>query len=103
MKTTLRLFAVALILVPAAIAFAADPPAIKTITAEGVRARLQSNAKPMLVDVREQKEWDEIHIAEATLAPLDTVVEKMKDVPKDREILLICRSGRRSGIAYTKL
>lgn len=103
MRSTTRLLATTLVLAIAAVACAADSPAIKTITAEDLRARLQTDAKPMLVDVREQNEWDEAHIAEATLAPLAAVVDKMKDVPRDREILLICRSGRRSGIAYTKL
>lgn len=103
MRTTTRLLATTLILAIAAVASAADSPAIRTITAEGLRSRLQTGAKPMLVDVREQNEWDEAHVAGATLAPLAAVVDKMKDVPKDREILLICRSGRRSGIAYTKL
>ena len=104
MRTTLRLLAVSLLVLVAAIACAADaPPEIKTLSPEALRARLEKAPRPMLVDVREQNEWDEAHIADATLAPLDTVVDKMKGVTKDREILLICRSGRRSGIAYTKL
>ena len=84
--------------------FAADPPKeVRTITAEELRTRLAGEERPLLVDVREQNEWDEAHIEQATLVPLATVVNTLKEMPKEKEILLICRSGRRSGIAYRQL
>ena len=77
---------------------------VRTISADALHARLVSKgAKPMLVDVRQPDEYAAGHIAGAILAPLDSVKEKLAAVPKDQEIVLICRSGRRSGIAYKEL
>ncbi|HET7705637.1 MAG TPA: rhodanese-like domain-containing protein [Thermoanaerobaculia bacterium] len=82
-----------------------------TITAPALHARLQSKEKPIIVDVREPSEFQEGHIQGAKLAPLGSVEQGVEGIAKDREIVLVCRSGRRSGKAqelltargYTKL
>lgn len=79
-------------------------PEVVTISAEALRARLQSaDDRPLVVDVREQGEFDEVHIQDAMLAPLGTVAQGIAEVPKDREIVLVCRSGRRSAKAFEVL
>jgi rhodanese-related sulfurtransferase len=47
-----------------------------------------------LVDVREQNEWDAGHVEGATLHPLSQF--DPEQLPRDKPIVLICRSGRRS-------
>jgi rhodanese-related sulfurtransferase len=49
-----------------------------------------------VLDVRTQEEWDEYHIPNATLIPLDQLPNRLSEVPKDKEIVVICRSGNRS-------
>ncbi len=49
-----------------------------------------------ILDVREQSEWNELHIAGATLIPLGQLSSRLKEVPKDKEVVVICRSGNRS-------
>lgn len=49
-----------------------------------------------LLDVRTQEEWDEYHVPNATLIPLDQLPNRLNEVPKDKEIVVICRSGNRS-------
>ncbi len=49
-----------------------------------------------VLDVRTQEEWDEYHAPNATLIPLDELQARISEVPKDREILVVCRSGNRS-------
>jgi len=49
-----------------------------------------------VVDVRTQEEWDEYHAPNTTLIPLDQLQARISEVPKDREILVVCRSGNRS-------
>lgn len=72
------------------------------MTADQLEARLRSNeAKPLVVDVREAEEFHEGHIRSALLQPLGKIAELT--APKDREIVLVCRSGRRSATAYRKL
>lgn len=52
--------------------------------------------KPMVVDVREPREFKRGHIIEATSMPLATILNNQVEFPVDREIVLVCRSGRRS-------
>lgn len=77
---------------------------IETITVEALQKRLKSEGtKPLIVDVREPHEYEAVHIDGARLAPLGKVESQLGDVEKSREIVLVCRSGRRSGKAYELL
>lgn len=49
-----------------------------------------------ILDVREQYEWDEKHIPDSTLIPLGELASRADELPKDQEIIVICRSGNRS-------
>lgn len=49
-----------------------------------------------VVDVRTQAEWDEYHAPNTHLIPLDELQSRLSEVPKDQEILVVCRSGNRS-------
>jgi SulP family sulfate permease len=50
----------------------------------------------LVLDVREPDEFARGHIPGATLMPLRTVLDKGPDLPRDRRLLLACRSGRRT-------
>lgn len=66
-----------------------------------VKARLKDKSA-VLVDVREQKEWDEGHIQDARLVPLSelkkgTEAEKIaKDLPKKKIVYCHCAAGARA-------
>ncbi|MCP2338056.1 rhodanese-like domain-containing protein [Actinomadura rupiterrae] len=49
-----------------------------------------------LLDVREQYEWDAGHAPDAVHIPMGELSDRAAEVPRDREILVICRSGMRS-------
>jgi rhodanese-related sulfurtransferase len=49
-----------------------------------------------VVDVRTQAEWDEYHAPNTTLIPLDQLPNRLNEVPKDKQVLVVCRSGNRS-------
>lgn len=53
----------------------------------------------LLVDVREQNEFDEVHAEGAQLIPLSEFETRYAELPKDRELVMICRSGARSARA----
>jgi rhodanese-related sulfurtransferase len=55
------------------------------------------------LDVRSQEEWSQMHIAKSTLIPLDQLSSRLSDVPKDQEVVVICRSGVRSKEGMTIL
>jgi len=52
-----------------------------------------------VLDVRELGEWEEGHILNATLIPLGQLESRMNEIPKDQEVVIVCRSGNRSAQA----
>ncbi len=75
------------------------------ITAEDAKKIMDSDEDYIILDVREQDEFDSGHIHGAVLIPytdIDNMAEEM--IPdKNRLILVYCRSGRRSKIAAESL
>jgi phage shock protein E len=49
-----------------------------------------------VLDVRTQEEWDDFHAPNTTLIPLDQLASRLNELPRDREIVVVCRSGNRS-------
>ena len=58
--------------------------------------QMYQQSSTFTVDVRTQQEWDEYHAPYTTLIPLDQLQNRLSEVPKDKEILVVCRSGNRS-------
>ncbi|HET8705775.1 MAG TPA: rhodanese-like domain-containing protein [Pseudomonadales bacterium] len=59
-----------------------------------------SSAKPLLVDVRSADEFKQGHVPGAINIPHDQVQTRLSEFgAKDRDIILYCHSGRRSGLA----
>ena len=77
----------------------------EVITPEEAREIMNQEDSYVILDVREQDEYDEGHIEGALLLPY-TEIEKRagEELPeKDQLILVHCRSGRRSAIAAESL
>lgn len=53
----------------------------------------------VLIDVREQSEYDESHIPGVTLIPLGELAQRVDEIPTDKTVIVTCRSGNRSGQA----
>jgi rhodanese-related sulfurtransferase len=53
-------------------------------------------AGAFILDVREPSEWQQNHIPGATLIPLGELASRVSEVPQDREVVVVCRSGNRS-------
>ena len=49
-----------------------------------------------VLDVREVSEWNEFHAPGTTLIPLDELASRLDELPRDRQIVVVCRSGNRS-------
>jgi rhodanese-related sulfurtransferase len=49
-----------------------------------------------LLDVREPVEWVEFHIPGSTHIPLGELPKRVGEVPRDREVVVVCRTGNRS-------
>ena len=60
-------------------------------------AAVQNRDDVILIDVREQWEYDEAHIPNVTLIPMSELANRLDEIPTDKEVILTCRSGNRSG------
>lgn len=62
-------------------------------------AELGSPDPPTLIDVREPGEWEIAHLAGAKLVPRGQLADRLSELTNARELVLYCKSGRRSGDA----
>ena len=82
-----------------------DHNRIPTMTAtEAHQALTDANGqvdgvRPLLVDVRELNEIEEVRAEGVIVMPLATFTARYSELPRDRPLLMICRSGARSGQA----
>jgi len=60
-------------------------------------------AEVFLLDVREDDEWAAGHAPEAVHIPVGTLNERAVEIPQDRDVYVICRSGARSAYAAQAL
>ena len=60
-------------------------------------ASIKDREDVYLIDVREQWEYDEGHIPGVTLIPMGEVANRLAEIPTDKEVIVTCRSGNRSG------
>lgn len=51
----------------------------------------------LLLDVREYEEWMAGHVDGAVHVPMQELPARLAELPNDRQIVCICRSGNRSG------
>lgn len=76
---------------------------VPTINVNQAASQLNNGTKPFLLDVRNPDEYSSGHISGAKLIPLHELTARMNELPKNREILCVCRSGNRSGTATRQL
>ncbi len=76
-----------------------------SITQKEAKKRMDENSEAIILDVRTKDEYTEGHIKNAILVPNETISNvPPKELPdKNAEILVYCRSGRRSKEAAGKL
>ena len=72
-------------------------------TVEAADALSQAQSGTLLLDVREQNEWDRGHSPLATLLPMSELQARLAEVPEDRRILVVCHSGQRSAAVASAL
>jgi len=66
-------------------------------------AAIVGDTHPLVLDVRTPGEWDEKHIEPSVNIPLNHLVERVAEVPRDRPLVVLCAGGYRSSIAASLL
>jgi len=64
---------------------------------------VETNTAHLLVDVRSPAEFAEGHISGAKNFPLQELPQQLSKLPRNKPIMLYCRSGNRSGMALQQL
>ncbi|WP_297990654.1 rhodanese-like domain-containing protein [Anoxybacillus sp.] len=72
---------------------------MKHILPQEVEQQLKEGRALSIIDVREDEEVAQGKIPGARHIPLGQLLERMNEVNKDQEHILVCRSGNRSGMA----
>jgi len=61
-----------------------------------VESKRRVDAGALLLDVRNPNEWQAGHAEGAAWIPMRELAERQEELPTDREIVVICKTGGRS-------
>ena len=73
--------------------------AIPAISPGDLKNKIDQKSPVVILDVREQFEWDIARIEGATLIPLDELPDRFGEIDRDAEVVALCHSGMRSAMA----
>jgi rhodanese-related sulfurtransferase/glyoxylase-like metal-dependent hydrolase (beta-lactamase superfamily II) len=73
------------------------------VTAPMVAEELASAEPPLLLDIRNPREWATKHIDGSVNIPLNHLQERIAEIPRDRRLAVHCAGGYRSSIAASIL
>jgi phage shock protein E len=81
-------------------AAAVADPALVPVSQQALQDRVATDDRDLLVlDVRSPEEFAAGHVPGAVNIPYDQVASRLAEVPKDKDLVLYCRSGRRVALA----
>jgi rhodanese-related sulfurtransferase len=72
-------------------------PDVPSVTPQEATTLLEDGA--VMIDIREQNEWDESRIPGAILKPMSVINDWWQDLPREQKVILQCRTGSRSAQA----
>lgn len=70
---------------------------------EELKSRLATRERPHVLDIRTKGEWQAGHIDGAQHLVLDDLPRRLDEIPRERELVIVCKSGYRSSIATSLL
>jgi hydroxyacylglutathione hydrolase len=73
------------------------------ISAPAVAEELSNPGPPLLLDIRNTREWATKHVEGSVNIPLNHLQERIGEIPRDRRIAIHCAGGYRSSIAASIL
>jgi rhodanese-related sulfurtransferase len=78
-------------------------PPLPSVSAAELSEKLKNGRRPLVLDVRQPDEFRTGHINGAKLIPLNNLGQRLKELPKEREIVCVCATGNRSRSATKML
>ncbi len=75
---------------------------VKNISAEELRELIKNKKDSIeIIDVRQPEEYAQSHIGGVKLIPLGELSERMNEIDWNKDVVFMCRSGTRSGMAVS--
>lgn len=75
----------------------------RSIAPNDAQALLKQRNNIYLLDVRTPQEFQQGRLAGARLIPIDQIIQRLGELPKDRPILVYCAVGSRSAQVFSFL
>jgi rhodanese-related sulfurtransferase len=75
---------------------------MKEISVTELKKLQDEKADFELIDVREEHEFDEANL-NGKLIPMGEVLDRVNEIPKDKKVVVHCRSGKRSATIINAL
>lgn len=75
---------------------------MKEVTVIELKQLIDENKDFQLIDVREEYEFDEVNI-NGQLIPMGEVMDNVDKISKDKQVIIHCRSGKRSATVINAL
>lgn len=73
------------------------------ISVDELASALTRPDAPLVVDVRLPAEYGAVHLEPSLLMPLDEIARRRDALPRDRELVLVCRTGASARLAAAEL
>ena len=70
---------------------------------ETLKAKIDKNQAPFMLDVRTPEEWDICRIEGSVLIPMNEIQSRLDEIPEETEIVVICHHGIRSAQVLSAL
>ena len=75
---------------------------MKEISVQELKQLIDNKKNFQLIDVREEYEYDEANI-NGELIPMGEVMDNLDKISKDKQVVIHCRSGKRSATVLSAL
>ncbi|MDA8201134.1 MAG: rhodanese-like domain-containing protein [Thermaerobacter sp.] len=76
---------------------------VPSVSADELASLLKQEKKPLVLDVRTPGEFAHGHVPGARLVPLGQLGRHLAELPRDHDIVTVCRSGHRALMAARQL
>jgi glyoxylase-like metal-dependent hydrolase (beta-lactamase superfamily II) len=73
------------------------------VSVEELARALAAADAPIVVDVRLPAEYRSVHLEPSVSMPLDAIAQRRGELPRERELVLVCRTGTRARLAAAQL
>jgi SulP family sulfate permease len=76
---------------------------VTSIAPHDLWEELHGRIPPVIIDIREPREFKQGHIPQAQSNPIFKMISDTSELPQIRQVVLVCRTGRRSNRAIHML